>query len=146
MGITYLVRRFLSLFRKNYSKPYKTNRGETVKSGGEKRIADYFHRYGIKYEYERQLRFGGFLGFNSKKFRPDFYLPDFNLYIEYCGLRGQTEYDRTVNYKKRMYRKHSVRIVYIYPTELRDLHFVLKRKSEKYLEGKNLLDSVHLEK
>jgi hypothetical protein len=62
-----------------------TQRGEEVKSIGERRIADYFERKKIKYEYERAARVKFlFFDFKIRAFNPpDFYLPDYNVYVEY---------------------------------------------------------------
>ena len=48
-----------------------TEKGEYVKSRGEKQIADYFKNNGIKYDYEPNMR-----GIYAK---PDFYLSDYKV-------------------------------------------------------------------
>jgi hypothetical protein len=42
--------------KKQYGVKSVTHRGETVKSIGEKRIADYFERNNIRYVYEKEAR------------------------------------------------------------------------------------------
>ena len=65
--------------------PPATIKGETVKSYGEMDIANYLFQNGIRYVYEaaykddtRTQKFG--------QYRPDFYLPDYDIYIEYFGI------------------------------------------------------------
>ena len=66
---------------KKYGIPSKTNNGEKVKSKAEKQIADYFSDVGIKYVYEKR-----FTTRNGKTIHPDFYLPDYDVFVEYWGL------------------------------------------------------------
>jgi len=53
--------------------------GTKVRSKSEQYIADWFYRHSIKYEYEPLLNVKGF------DFRPDFYIPDANLYLEHVS-------------------------------------------------------------
>lgn len=80
-----------------------TSFGLKVKSRAELRIAEFLHQKGIRFEYEKPVRV--WLG---KKVYPDFYLPDFNVYLEYEGLlnhrtRGHI-YRRGVAYKKQRFK------------------------------------------
>ena len=68
--------------KKKYGVKAVTLRGEEVKSIGEKRIADYFERNNICYVYEKEARTKALL-FSSKISNPDFYLPDYDVYVEY---------------------------------------------------------------
>ena len=60
----------------HYGKRSRSLKGEWVKSRAEKLIADYFFRNGIAYQYEKS-RVG---------LKPDFYLTEFGIYVEYWGL------------------------------------------------------------
>lgn len=69
-------------------KPYTTLNGTRVRSKSEQFIADWLYRHNIKFEYEAQLNVSDF------PFRPDFFLPDANIYVlnvivnyKHCGLR-----------------------------------------------------------
>jgi len=59
-----------------------TAKGEEVRSIAERRIADYFERNNIKYVYEREAK-GRFLFFDYTISSPDFYLPGYDVYVEY---------------------------------------------------------------
>lgn len=58
-------------------KYYTTLDGIKVRSKSEQFIADWFYRHSIKYEYEPLLNVKDF------HFRPDFFIPEANLYIEH---------------------------------------------------------------
>jgi hypothetical protein len=53
-----------------------TLRGEVVASQAERRIGDCLHAAGVAYLYEPRIA----------GFRPDFYLPDLGLIVEYWGM------------------------------------------------------------
>lgn len=70
--------------------PPTTVKGETVKSYGEMEIANFLAQFGIEYQYEapykvdtRTEEFG--------QYYPDFYLPQYDIYIEYYGVNKQGE-------------------------------------------------------
>jgi hypothetical protein len=125
--------------RKAYGVVSVTYRGEEVKSIGEKRIADYFERHRIKYEYERAAR-GKFLFFDFKirAFNPpDFYLPDYNVYVEYWGLVNAEDYWTRTNYVRNMKRKmaiyyrNNIKFISIYPDNLDNLDWIFRSKFRK---------------
>ncbi len=65
--------------------PPTTYRGEVVKSYGEMLIANFLYQNKINYEYERQYDFDT-SDETHGQYYPDFYLPDYNLWIEYFGV------------------------------------------------------------
>jgi hypothetical protein len=100
---------------RKYGRPSVTLRGEVVRSHSEKVIADWFYRNGIRYTYEHPAfdRKGSVIS------RPDFYLPDYGVYVEYWGLAGMgEEYDRSMRWKGEQYRRIGVRVVSLRPGEL----------------------------
>jgi len=60
-------------------KYFTTLDGTKVRSKSEQFIADWLYRHSIKYQYEPLLNVKDF------SFRPDFYIPDANLYIEHVS-------------------------------------------------------------
>ena len=69
-----------------YGSAHVTLNGEEVKSYGEKMVADYFFKNNIRYQYEQPAR-----SRNGRRIsRPDFYLPDFEVYVEYWGMAAKT--------------------------------------------------------
>ncbi|MGJ8691435.1 MAG: UvrD-helicase domain-containing protein [Thalassotalea sp.] len=63
-------------------------KGDKVKSFGELYIANWLFYHGIDYQYEAQYQFDvKTIGY--QQYKPDFYLPEYNLYIEYYGIDKQ---------------------------------------------------------
>jgi len=69
---------------------YLTLSGIQVKSFAEKEIANFLFIHNIPFEYERLATWVPQNGY--KRYKPDFYLPQFDIYIEHWGLDRQ---DRT---------------------------------------------------
>lgn len=60
-------------------KYYSSLRGEKIRSKSEQYICDWLYRHSIDYEYEPQLQI------DDISFRPDFYIPQANIYIEHVS-------------------------------------------------------------
>ncbi|MBE6531376.1 MAG: hypothetical protein E7679_04735 [Ruminococcaceae bacterium] len=73
-------------FRQKNKKPYRCNDGDYVRSKSEREIDDFLYANRIWHVYEPE-----YVCHNKKKYYPDFYLPDYGLYIEYFG-RTDEEY------------------------------------------------------
>ena len=56
-------------------------------SKGEKKIAEWLRYNGIKYEYEKT--YNGLIGLGGGLLSYDFYLPDYDLLIEYQGKQHE---------------------------------------------------------
>ena len=63
----------------------KTIRGEQVKSIEEVIIANYLYLNGVNYIYEAKYKYETGDRYR-KQYRPDFYLPDYDIYIEHFGI------------------------------------------------------------
>ena len=133
-GLVYLVRAVQFGRREAYGQPAVTQRGEVVRSNSERVIADYFSRSGIRYVYEQPAmsRWG------SKRIsRPDFYLPDYDVYVEYWGLinlsdgSARSRYERSMQWKVAQYRRNGIRFVSLYPSELHDFDTAFRTKLEQ---------------
>ena len=59
--------------------------GEQVKSYGEMTIANFLTQYGIRYKYEERYKYDTRTE-EYDQYYPDFYLPDYDIYIEYYGI------------------------------------------------------------
>jgi hypothetical protein len=122
--------------KKQYGVKAVTIRGETVKSIGEKRIADYFERNNIRYVYEKEARTKALI-FSQKISSPDFYLPDYDVYIEYWGLVNADDdwtrknYVRNIKRKMAIYHKNNIKFISIYPRNLGNLDWIFRRKFKK---------------
>ena len=79
-----------------------------VKSYGEMMIANFCVSHGIKVEYEPRDHYYTDERGNRRSYKPDFYLPDYQIYIEYFGIdkRWKTaDYIATDEYLTRMQQK-----------------------------------------
>jgi len=83
-----------------------------VQSKGEKRIADWLGAKGIEYRYDDKFQI--IQGF---AIRPDFYLPRFDVYIEYWGL-DTTDYKIGMLLKQKLYQQEGKRLISVYPGDL----------------------------
>ena len=73
---------------KDHPKHLTTLNGVKVRSKSEQYIANWFYRHGIVYEYEPTLNIKDF------DFKPDFFIPDANLYIEHVSKRSHPTKDK----------------------------------------------------
>ncbi|MCW4048325.1 MAG: hypothetical protein NWE89_01180 [Candidatus Bathyarchaeota archaeon] len=117
---------------KQYGIPSKTLNGEKVKSKGEKYIADFLSENGIRYKYEKT-----FTTKKGKKIHPDFYLPDYDVFVEYWGLvdaddpKVKNSYIRSMRWKMAQYHSKKQKFISIYPRNLDNLDWVFMKKFEK---------------
>ena len=124
-----LLRDLLGLHsREQYGIPSTTVNGEKVKSHAEQRLADYFTRSGIRYVYEFGAKTDALI-FKRTFARPDFYLPDYGVYVEYWGLvKASKDYRRTMKWKMRQYRENGIKYISLYPDNMKNLDWVFRTK------------------
>ena len=89
---------------------------DKFRSEGERRIAATLDQYGIPFVYDQPvaLRYQD----RTRAFRPDFYLPEFNLYIEYYGRVGNQNYDLRTTDKQTAYAANNLDVISLYPWNL----------------------------
>ncbi|MEO1768875.1 UvrD-helicase domain-containing protein [Candidatus Enterococcus ferrettii] len=104
-----------------FSKEYETLNKHYVKSVEELVLANYLFLNGVNYEYEKNYAVGreqGWdYGYGWDRYHPDFYLPDYDIYLEHFGISkdfkapwlSDTEGKHYVEniYKKREIHKHN---------------------------------------
>src|SRR3989344_5274244 len=116
-------------------KKIRTQNGHYVCSNGEKIIADFLHNNGIDYDYDRQITLRGNEknrnGYDTSWCRPDFYLTEFDLIIEYWGLKGEQDYDAKMEDKKRLYKEAGKKFISISKEDLPNIENILKMKMER---------------
>ena len=112
--------------------PPITLKKETVKSYGELDIANFLTQNGITYVYEQEYP----IDTRTSEFGqcyPDFYLPNFDVYIEYFGINRQGEvpayfsgkngmsvaqaYQEGIKWKRELHRKNGTRLIEVYAYE-----------------------------
>lgn len=80
-------------------KPFRCKDGHYVRSKSEREIDDFFFDNRIFHIYEAEYKDS----ITGHDFLPDFYLPDFNLYLEYFGLNTKEYLDKAQS-KINMYK------------------------------------------
>lgn len=114
--------------QREYGTPSRTLRGELVRSHAEKRIADYFASNGIRYVYERGAQTDALI-FKRTFAHPDFFLPDYDVYVEYWGLLGASKhYERNMKWKMAQYHRNNIKFISLYPKNLDNLDWVFRAK------------------
>jgi hypothetical protein len=122
--------------RREYGVKSVTLKGEEVRSNAERMISDYFRNNNINYVYEQAIT-GRFL---FSKFRisvPDFYLPDYDVYVEYWGLVDaddewtRAQYVRSMKRKMAIYHRNNIKFISLYPRNLQNLDWIFRRKFKK---------------
>jgi hypothetical protein len=115
---------------RQYGTPQTTLKGEHVRSYGEKTVADYFFKSNIRYEYEQPA----WSTRGRRISRPDFYLPDFDVYVEYWGMADveestkREEYVRSMKWKMAKYHQNGIKFVSLYRENLNNIDWIFKAK------------------
>ncbi|MBD3382543.1 MAG: hypothetical protein GF404_10145 [candidate division Zixibacteria bacterium] len=87
----------------------ETASGIRVRSKLEKVCVDYLSEHRISFKYEPLLLLEG------RKFRPDFYLPEFDLFLEIAGYTHMPFYRDRLGDKTDIYRKYNLAVKIIRP-------------------------------
>lgn len=94
-------------------------KGDKVKSFGALYIANWLFYHGIDYEYAAAYQFD-VKTVERRQYKPDFYLPEYELYIEYYGVdeAGNTapyidkdQYHASIEWKKTTHQRYNTRCV-----------------------------------
>ena len=109
------------------AKRLRTTDGVAVQSQGEKRIGSWLAAKAIAYEYDERMIVAGGI-----RIRPDFYLPEFDVYIEYWGM-NTPEYVENMRQKKILYKREGKRLVSLSYMDLPKLEEVLELKLSRYV-------------
>lgn len=116
------------LSRRNFDTRVEINKtivakaGTLVQSDGERLIADWLAAHSIAYRYDERYRILG-----GHAIRPDFYLPELDIYIEYWGM-DTADYKIGMLKKQQLYQQEGKRLISIYPQDRPRLDAVLRAK------------------
>jgi hypothetical protein len=116
------------LERRNFETQVEINKtieardGTLVQSKGEKQIAEWLTAHGFAYRYDSKYRI-----ISEFQIRPDFYLPELDVYIEYWGM-DTPQYKMSMYKKQMLYQQEGKRLVSIYPKDLSVLDQLLTTK------------------
>jgi DNA helicase-4 len=123
----------------------ETLRGEVVKSFEEVVVANFLSANSVAYEYERPYPIDTATA-QKRHYQPDFYLPDYDIYIEHFALdrdmKGPAHFDKSyaedAKWKRELHRKNG--------TTMLETYSYLKREGilESTLEEKLVAAGVEL--
>jgi hypothetical protein len=108
---------------------FKCMDGHITRSKGEMIIDNLLYHFHIEHEYEKTIEVRG----NSIKY--DWYLPEFDLYIEYWGYFGK-DYMARKDEKLKLYQKGDLDLISIEDVMLEDIYEYLVIELEKYIDIK----------
>ncbi|MBN1268693.1 MAG: HEAT repeat domain-containing protein [Kiritimatiellae bacterium] len=120
------------LDRRNFETQVEINKtieardGTVVQSEGERRIADWLTARGIAYRYDAKYRI-----IAEFQIRPDFYLPELDVYIEYWGL-DSPQYKMSMYKKQMLYQQEGKRLISVHPKDLPGLDSLLSAKLQLF--------------
>lgn len=99
--------------------------GRKVRSRAEALISNFLYNNKIRSVYEKTVYYEE--DGKNKTLHPDFYLPDYNLYIEYCELSNKP-YLKKKEYTQSIYKKLNFDVLIMDDKDLNDIAGCLKPK------------------
>jgi len=118
---TYIKRRNFDT-RVEVQKTIRTTDGTLVQSDGERRIAEWLAAHHITFRYDDRLRI-----VEGRQIRPDFYLPEYDVYIEYWGM-DTLDYKIGMLIKQQMYQHAGKKLISLYPKDKPHIDALLTEK------------------
>lgn len=104
----------------------QTLNGEQVKSHAELAVANFLARQGVSYKYEARYSVRTATA-QRRQYQPDFYLPEYDLWIEHFCLdekgecpAGWSEYEDGVAWKRRIHRQNGTLLAETYDWQYRN--------------------------
>lgn len=116
------------LDRRNFDTKVELNKvitataGTLVQSDGERLIADWLSAHSIAFRYDERFRI-----LSGHAVRPDFYLPELDVYIEYWGM-DTADYKIGMLKKQQLYQQEGKRLISIHPPDKARLDAILRQK------------------
>lgn len=104
--------------------------GRKVRSRAEKIIMDYFFDNYIRVIYERKIPYTNEKG-EEKELHPDFYLKDYDLYIEFNGLTNKS-YLNVKNYANKIYQEKGLKVEVLESDDIDDVETTMEKLLSKY--------------
>lgn len=104
-------------------------------SEGEIYLQEFFEAEGIYFKFNEKI---DFLEGDNKSCRyADFYLPRYNLYVEFFGRWNiNDEEKQRYNEKRRIYDKNNIACIYLYPDNLGWIKYLFNYRAMKELKDK----------
>ncbi len=109
------------------NKNIKAKDGTLVQSAGELIITDFLSSNSIVFRYDERIRI-----IEGMAVRPDFYLPEFDIYIEYWGM-DTIDYKIGMLKKQKLYQHEGKKLISLYYYDKDNLVEILKLKLSRYI-------------
>jgi len=106
-------------------KKIRAKDGTWVQSHGERLICEALDSANIQYRYDERFRI-----LDGYAIRPDFYLPEFDVYIEYWGM-DTADYKIGMLKKQKLYQQQGKRLISLYPDDKPRMKETLMNKLEQ---------------
>lgn len=112
------------------NKTKKTKDGRFVRSLSEKIILDYFFDNYIRVVYEKTIPYTNEKG-EEKELHPDFYLQDYDLYLEFNGLTDK-QYLKKKEYVNKIYAEKNYKVEILETNDINDIEATMGKLLSKY--------------
>lgn len=137
---TYCDRCFDEVFlkRRNWetqvelNKTIETANGTVVQSDGERMIADELSAMKLVFRYDNRFRI-----IKGYAIRPDFYLPELDVYIEYWGMEDNLDYRIGMLEKLKLYQQAGKKLISLHAHEKTRLREALREKLSRLQTNTN---------
>jgi DNA helicase-4 len=127
----------------------RTFQGELVKSFEECEIANFLFSQGITYEYEANYQIDT-SGPDYRRYQPDFYLPDYDIYIEHFAVNennqtpsfiDQQKYLEGMKWKRELHEKHQTKLIETY-SYFKSQEILTQKLGEKLQEAGVVFNTI----
>ena len=107
------------------NKTYKCDDGRLVRSRAEAIICSWLYNQKIRVKYEETVYYKDEKTGEIKELHPDFYLPDYDLYIEYNEITT-SNYKKSKEFTQNIYKQQGKKVVSMTDEELQDVAAFIK--------------------
>ena len=113
--------------------------GDLVRSYEEVLVSNFLTEHGVKFQYERPYE-ERTADRKHQQYRPDFYLPEYDIYIEHFALDRQGkppemwgDYSESIEWKRQLHRDSDTTLIESHSWEVSDIQFdALRQKLEAH--------------
>lgn len=112
-------------FRKKFDAQYRTQSGHYVRSRAEVMIADWLYSNDVVFAYEKRVPI-------ENDMFCDFYLPKYQIYIEYWGYDEDEKYQNRKAEKQHLYQEHHLNLIEIDNESINNIDDFLPKEILKF--------------
>ncbi len=113
--------------RRKYPAEFRCDNGVYVRSLSELFIAQWLYANRVAFEYERKVYFSSC----GQSALCDFYLPDYDIYVEFWGMEGNGQYESYKLWKEPLYKRNGYRLVSLHFEDLKNFRDSFRREIKK---------------